>query len=356
MSSTFPPSSIQQGEAVDVAGPIKAYIEATFSPQEAEEAGEDLETLKTRRAVVVANEQSHEQRRDTLLRYYRALCVVEARFPISKQAGHIHLVFTWCDAFKPSKKASLSNVHFEKAAVLFNLGSSWSQHGLAADRATPEGIKTACHAFQQAAGAFATLRDDVLSKVGPGPGTKDGAPTVDLSPECAGMLVSLHLAQAQECFFDKAATDGKSSAVCVKLAQQTHLFYEEVKLALAAPPLKDHFDRTWAAHTAAKAAAFHAEALTRAAKIAEEDEEDIGTAIVRLQVASQELAAGLKAVKGSSMSLAGVLSGLQQTVEESLRRAIRDNECVYMVGGLYKLNAVDPYSLKARLPFIEPIK
>jgi len=59
---------------------------------------------------------------------------------------------TRCDAFKPAKKASLCNVHFEKAAVLFNLGSSWSQHGVGADRAAPEGIKTACHAFQQAAG------------------------------------------------------------------------------------------------------------------------------------------------------------------------------------------------------------
>jgi programmed cell death 6-interacting protein len=316
---------------VDAAGPIRGYIEETFSPQEATDAEEDLETFARLRAEVVANAQSPEERRNTLLRYYRALSVVEARFPISAQPAHIRLSFTWCDAFKPAKKASLSNVHFEKAAALFNLGSSWSQHGLTADRATPAGIKTAAHAFQHAAGAFATLRDTALSKVCGGDKGGSGAPTVDLSAECAGMLVALHLAQAQECFFDKAASDGKSPAVCVKLAKQTHNFYEEARSALAAAPLKDHFDRTWLAHTAAKAAAFHAEALTRAAKIAEESDEDIGTAIVRLQVASRELAAGLKAVKGCSMSLTGVLTGLQHTVDESLRRAVRDNECVYMV-------------------------
>eukprot|EP00227_Mantoniella_beaufortii_P022182 CAMPEP_0197582208 /NCGR_PEP_ID=MMETSP1326-20131121/5484_1 /TAXON_ID=1155430 /ORGANISM="Genus nov. species nov., Strain RCC2288" /LENGTH=814 /DNA_ID=CAMNT_0043146249 /DNA_START=58 /DNA_END=2499 /DNA_ORIENTATION=- len=326
----------KKGEEVDPAAPIRGYIEETFSPQEATSSEEDLQTLALLRSEVVGNAQSHEQRRETLQRYYRALCVVETRFPISKQKEHIQLSFTWCDAFKPAKKVSLPNVHFEKAATLFNLGSSWSQHGLAADRSTPEGIKTACHAFQQAAGVFVMLRDDVLGKLGGNPGTgtggKDAGPTVDLSPECAGMLVALHLAQAQECFFDKAATDGKSPAMCLKLAKQAHVFYEEVKAALLAPPLKDHFDRTWAAHAMAKAAAFHVEALMRAAKIAEDEEDDIGLAIARLQLAAKELADGLKLVKaGGSMSLTGVLTGLQQTVGAELRRAVRDNECVYMV-------------------------
>lgn len=341
---------------MDTAGPLRRYIETTFSEQEAKDVEDDLEAFGMLRAEVLrADGQSREQRCESLLRYFRALCVVEARFPISKQVGHIGLSFTWADAFKPTKKATLANVHFEKAATLFNLGSSWSQHGLAADRATPEGIKTACHAFQQAAGAFATMRDEVLGKVGgspPGSGKSD-APTVDLSPECASMLVSLHLAQAQECFFDKAATDGKSPAVCVKLAHQTHLFYEEVRAALAAPPLKDHFDRTWLAHATAKAAAFHAEGLTRAAKIAEEDEEDIGTAIVRLQVAADDLAAGLKAVKGHSMSLYGALQGLKETVDESLRRAIRDNECVYMVR-VPARDAVSPLDAAAVVKAVPP--
>ena len=43
-------------------------------------------------------------------------------------------------------------------------------------------------------------------------GGAGGAPTTDLSVECAGMLVALHLAQAQECFFDTASTTGKSPA------------------------------------------------------------------------------------------------------------------------------------------------
>ena len=150
---------------MDLVGPIRSYIENTFSPEEATSSEEDLTRLGLLRSEIVVDQQTHEQRRETLLAYYRALCVVESRFPISKQSGHIDVAFSWADAFKTNKRVSIANVHFEKAAVVFNLGASWSQLGLAADRATPDGIKTAAHAFQQAAGAFTMLRDDVLGKV-----------------------------------------------------------------------------------------------------------------------------------------------------------------------------------------------
>jgi len=80
---------------VDITAPIQKYIEETFSPQDATDSAEDLATLAALRSEVVANAQGGEARRDTLLRYYRALCVVEARFPISKQKEHIPLAFTW---------------------------------------------------------------------------------------------------------------------------------------------------------------------------------------------------------------------------------------------------------------------
>jgi programmed cell death 6-interacting protein len=315
---------------VDLVGPIRSYIENTFSPEEATSSEEDLTRLGLLRSEIVVDQQTHEQRRETLLAYYRALCVVESRFPISKQSGHIDVAFSWADAFKTNKRVSIANVHFEKAAVVFNLGASWSQLGLAADRATPDGIKTAAHAFQQAAGAFTMLRDDVLGKVS---GVGGGDATVDLTEECAGMLVSLHLAQAQECFYDKAATDGKSAGILVKLAQQTHLFYEEVKTALASPPLSEHFEKSWSAHVAAKDAMFHAEALSRAAKMAEEDAVDIGSAVARLLVASTELHAAHRLAKntgGISVHCVGAVATLRDAVDEQLRRAQRDNECVYM--------------------------
>ena len=140
---------------MDLVSPIREYIEARYSPEEAKEAEEDLETLALLRSEVVANTQTNEQRRETLLAYYRALSVVEGRFPVSKQGGHVNLPFTWTDAFNTRKSTTLASVRFEKAATLFNLGCTWSQRGCGADREDVEGIKTAAHAFQHAAGAFA---------------------------------------------------------------------------------------------------------------------------------------------------------------------------------------------------------
>lgn len=318
---------------MDIAGPIRAYIEERFSPQEAKDAEEDLETLSLLRSEVVSasGSQTPEQRRETLLAYFRALSVVESRFPVSKQGGHVNLPFAWTDAFNSRKRAVVTATRFERAATMFNLGCAWSQFGCSADRDDAEGIKTAAHAFQHAAGAFATL--EAFADRHGTQTSGDGVPSVDVSKECAGMLVALHLAQAQKCFFDKAAGDGKSAALLVKLAQQTHLFYEDVRVALSASPLKEHIDRSWAAHAEAMSALFHAEALSRACKDAEDDEDTIGPKIARLARASSVLANAKKTAKntpGTNANVTASLDAMRDVVEEDLRRASRDNECVYM--------------------------
>ena len=64
-------------------------------------------------------------------------------------------------------------------------------------------------ALQEAAGAFAALRD--------GPALHVEAPRpIDLSPECAAMLERLCLAQAQEAIFDKARADHKNPATLAR--------------------------------------------------------------------------------------------------------------------------------------------
>lgn len=48
---------------------------------------------------------------------------MESRFPISRSEGHAAVTFAWHDAFRPQKHAEQTSIHFEKAAVLFNLGA-----------------------------------------------------------------------------------------------------------------------------------------------------------------------------------------------------------------------------------------
>ena len=62
---------------------------------------------------------------------------------------------------------------------------------------------------QEAAGAFAHLRDVASLRV-------EQPRPVDVSPECASMLERLCLAQAQECIFEKARADKKSSAILAR--------------------------------------------------------------------------------------------------------------------------------------------
>ena len=73
---------------------------------------------------------------------------METRFPISKDKGHVMLSFTWYDAFRASKRAEQYSIHFEKAAVMFNLGAVLTQQALACDRTQDQGMKDAAKKFQ----------------------------------------------------------------------------------------------------------------------------------------------------------------------------------------------------------------
>lgn len=81
-------------------------------------------------------------------RYYKSMTAVETRFPISNEKDNVRISFPWTDAFRPSKKTSQYNVHFEKAAVLFNVAAVMSQQALQVERGTAEGATQACKIFQ----------------------------------------------------------------------------------------------------------------------------------------------------------------------------------------------------------------
>lgn len=92
--------------------------------------------------------QLHAYLQSIACRYYRALCLMETRFPISRDSGQVHVSFVWYDAFRHSKKTEQCSVHFEKASVLFNLAAILTQQALNADRTTDPGRKEAAKFFQ----------------------------------------------------------------------------------------------------------------------------------------------------------------------------------------------------------------
>ncbi|KAE8668228.1 sarcoplasmic reticulum histidine-rich calcium-binding protein-like isoform 2 [Hibiscus syriacus] len=331
--------------SIDLYRPLRQYISYTYSEREAVNLEDDLSTVKTLRSDIERiPDPSPTTRRDLLISYFKALCLIETRFPISPDRDHINTIqFTWFDAFKQKQKAVQQNIHLEKAAILFNLGAVYSQLGLSYDRTTVEGRRLASHAFIAAAGAFAYLRDNASTKASMGNST-----TVDLSVECAGMLERLMLAQAQECVFENTIAKGSTPGVCSKISRQVGLYYEEALAALGAAPLKDHFEKAWIAHVQLKASLFYSEACYRYGLELHEKEE-IAEEIARLKSGVSALTEAKKSSKGAPAQILDAISKLEVNLNRNLERAMKENERVYL------MRVPSPSSLAA-LPAFSMVK
>ncbi|CAL0300324.1 unnamed protein product [Lupinus luteus] len=313
--------------SVDLYRPLRNYIAFHYSEREAQNLEDDLETLKQFRSNIERHsDPSLPARRDLFQSYYKSLCLVETRFPISPDQSHVNtLTFTWFDAFKPKNKSSQQNIHLEKASVLFNLGAVYSQIGLSYDRNTVDGRRQASHAFIAAAGSFAYLGENASLKASVG-----ASVTVDLSVECAAMLEKLMLAQAQECVFENSIAKGSTPGVCSKISRQVGLYYEEALSALNVAPLTQHFDKSWLAHVHLKAALFHAEACYRYGLELHEKEE-IAEEIARLRIAINVLNEAKKNSKGAPAQILDAISKLEANINRNLERAVKENDRVYLM-------------------------
>ncbi|KAK7343453.1 hypothetical protein VNO77_12207 [Canavalia gladiata] len=313
--------------SIDLYRPLRNYVAFHYSEREAQNLEDDLQTLKQLRSDLERHsDPSLPSRRDLLQTYFKSLCLVETRFPISPDPDHVNtLTFVWFDAFKPKQKASQQNIHLEKASVLFNLGAVYSQIGLSYDRNTVDGRRQASHAFIAAAGSFAFLRDNASMKASIGNST-----TVDLTVECAGMLEKLMLAQAQECVFENTIAKGSTPVVCAKISRQVGLYYEEAFAALNVAPLSQHFDKSWIVHVQLKAALFYAEACYRYGLDLHEKEE-IAEEIARLRSAVNVLTEAKKSSKGAAAQILDGISKLEANINRNLERAVKENERVYLM-------------------------
>ena len=305
----------------------------------ADVAGEVLgdfgEFQRLRDAVVEATSvasagRDEEGARACLLAYYRALCAIASRFPISDDDAHARVCFAWSDARGGTGAAPVEarDAQYEKCAVLYNLAASYSRDGakFASECDDGESLKRACAAFQTSAGVFEYARRTSEKKLG------ERAPTTDVWYESFELMKDVHLAQAQECVYEKAK--GKSEGILVKLAKQTGMYYDEAaKRARETPKLAAYYDDAFTGYLTLKSAFFEAEALRIAARISlAADESDVGTAIARLTQARDVIQRALREVRvvASDPTLERVKKFLDEKIVKALRAAERDNECVYM--------------------------
>jgi hypothetical protein len=189
-----------------------------------------------------------------LLYYFYQLKSLLLRFqPLENK---IRLEFSWADPFVRDQQCTMTSLYFELTCVLWNLGAFESQFGVNADRSTDDGTRLAGKHFQQAAGYFDYLKEHIL------PALNSITPVCSLpcfNRECVAMMKSLTLAQAQQCFYEKAVRDKSRSVmktdIVAKLASQTAIFYNQT--LARSQTLGTYLDISWKALITFQAKSFN---------------------------------------------------------------------------------------------------
>lgn len=315
--------------------------------QAAEDCMDDIDEIEKLRTEVISHADAPPGAMDAYAKYYRALCAMESRFPVSSTPGHVGLTFCWQDAFRPQRRTQQTNIHFEKAAVIFNLAAAASQRALSTDRKEQGGLIDSARGFQEAAGLFKALSEGSALKL-------DEPRPVDVSPECASMLEKLMLAQAQECVLEKASSDKKAAATLARIAKHAAVLYDDCHQMLSSKPLSDHFDRTWEAHTKVKALLHHIEAeFHNAADLREKDDiKGVANEIAQLRESKAMISTAKREAKSASQELQDNVASKERQVCDRLSRAEKENANIYLqrVPQAIDLPSVIPAALVKPLP------
>lgn len=151
-------------------------------------------------------------------------------------------------------------------------------------------------------------------------------PPEDMDTATLESLQQLMLAQAQECFWQKAVMDGYKDASIAKLAAKVSDFYSEagdwgVK--------SEAVSSEWIHHMTAKHHHFAAAAQYRQACDCLEKRK-YGEEVARLRDSMLCVNEALKEARYINKAVMGDLNGLKSRVADDLSRAEKDNDLIYL--------------------------
>ena len=196
----------------------------------------------------------------------------------------------------------------------------YSQLALSSNRATADGLKNAASNFCFAAGVINHLKMNVIPEL-------RSSPPEDMDDLTLESLEQLMLAQAQECFWQKAVKDGFKDASIAKLAAKVSDLYSEAgDWALKS----DSISSEWIHHVNAKHHHFAAAAQYRAACDCLEKRK-YGEEVARLRDSLNCINEAMKESRYINKSVLGDLNGLKNRVSEDLKRAEKDNDTIYLI-------------------------
>jgi programmed cell death 6-interacting protein len=163
------------------------------------------------------------------------------------------------------------------------------------------------------------LRTDIIPEL-------RSTPPEDMDVMTLESVEHLMLAQAQECFWAKAVSDGLKDASIAKLAAKVSDLYAEAGDFGAKT---DSIESEWLHHMTAKHHHFAAAAQYRAACDCL-DKRKYGEEVARLRDSLVCVNEALKEAKYINKTVLGDLNGLKSRVQEDLKRAEKDNDMIYL--------------------------
>lgn len=302
---------------VSLTAAIRQYITSKYD-QHPDMFEHDLEVMDALRRDAVNVREAHPSGVRKLQAYAAQLVWVSGKFP-----PDIGTEFTWYPSlgYNTERPISRNDIRYDLANVLYNLAALYSQLAVASNRSTTEGLKAAASYFAQSAGVLQHIRDVVVPEL-------RELPPDDMDTHTLESLLQLQLAQAQECFWQKAVMDGYKDGSVAKLAARVSDLYN---LAGETAMKSEAISSAWIHHMSAKHHHFAAAAQYRAARDCLEKRR-YGEEVARLKDAIACINEGLREVRGGYISQAVVddLRGIKDRVEEDLKRAERDNDIIYL--------------------------
>ncbi|CAL4109334.1 unnamed protein product, partial [Meganyctiphanes norvegica] len=236
-------------------------------------------------------------------------------------------IVPWCDIYS-SMVYNVSDIKYEMACVLYNIGALHTELGAMDQRNTPDGMKISCTHFQCSAWAFQNLRD-----------TYSQPRESDLSPTLMTFMYNVALAQAQECILEKSMTDNRKPTIIAKVAMQVveylrtamkNLAHGKAQDAAVADIVGSRQLKTWQRYCEFKQAYHLAVALLYQGMQAEEQQK-MGERLAYYQAAVEKLGEASKMAKNldNKDQITETLTFANDVMAGKLTAAQKENEFVY---------------------------
>jgi programmed cell death 6-interacting protein len=300
---------------VSLSEAIRQYISTKYE-QRPDMFKEDLQLIDQLREEAVSVQEPHISGIRRLTAYSAQLRWIGGKFPID-----IGVDFPWYPAlgFNTATAVLQNNIRFELANVLYNLAALYSQLAFSTNRNSSDGLKTASQYSSAAAGVLTFLRTEIIPDM-------RSTPPEDMDEVTLESLEQLCLAQAQECFWQKAVKDKMKDATIARLAAKVSDFYS---MAGDWAIKSDAISTEWIHHFDAKHHHFAAAAQYRQSLDCLEKRK-YGEEVARLRDSLACINEALKESKWVNQTVLGDMNGLKNKVMEDLKRAEKDNDVIYL--------------------------